>query len=159
MRQSHIIRFKPLLVSVAISVAVGALAGFLSKDNMAFYQSLNRPPLSPPAIVFPIVWTILYVLMGISAYLIWVSDSPRKSRALRIYSAQLAVNFIWPILFFNLQALLFSFFWLLLLWVLIIFMIYEFYQIRPAAAWLQIPYLLWVTFAGYLNYATWLLNR
>ncbi|MBE7043676.1 MAG: tryptophan-rich sensory protein [Ruminococcaceae bacterium] len=126
---------------------------------MEQFAQLNQPPLSPPGWLFPVVWTILYTLMGISSYLIQQSDSPDKNTALRLYGIQLAVNFFWPILFFRFQAYLLSFFWILLLWVLIIVMIVQFYKIKPIAGLLQIPYLLWVTFATYLNLAIYLLNR
>lgn len=153
------IKWKPLLLSILISLGVGGLAGFLTKGSMDMYNSLILPSLSPPPVVFPIVWTILFLLMGISAYLIAVSNSPDKQKALIYYGVQLAVNFLWPIIFFNWNAYLFAFIWLVLLWVLIVLMIRSFYPINKAAAYLQIPYLLWVTFAGYLNLAVYLLNR
>lgn len=152
------IKIKPLLVSLLISLGVGAIAGFLTSNSREIYQSLNLPALSPPGVVFPIVWTILYTLMGISAYLIYTSSSPGKDRALNIYALQLALNFIWPLLFFGAQQYLLSFIWILILWVAIIAMIAVFYKVSPAAAYLQIPYLLWVTFAAYLNLSVFLLN-
>lgn len=152
------IQWKPLIVSLIISLGVGALSAAASMNSKDVYAMLNKPPLSPPAIVFPIVWTILFILMGISAYLIFVSNSSNKKSALTVYAVQLIVNFFWPILFFGQHAYLFSFFWLLLLWVLVIVMIVQFYRIKPLAAYLQIPYLLWVTFAGYLNIMIYFLN-
>ena len=121
---------------------------------------VNKPPLSPPAFLFPIVWTILYILMGISAYLIIKSDAnlEEKTKALKIYIYQLIVNFLWPIFFFNLKWYFFSFLWILLLWVLIIVMIREFSRISKTAGYLLVPYLLWVTFATYLTFAIWVLN-
>lgn len=148
-----------LIVSILISVGVGAAAALLSRNSMDVYQNLVQPPLSPPGWLFPVVWTILYILMGISAYLIYVSDSPYKNSALKIYAAQLAVNFLWTIIFFNLEMYLFAFLWLLLLLVLIILMIRSFAKISKTAAYLQLPYLLWVIFAGYLNLGIYLLNR
>lgn len=153
------IRIKPLLISLLISLGVGGISGWLTKDSMEVYQQANQPPLSPPGIVFPIVWTILFALMGISAYLIYLSSSPQRGRALGLYAAQLVVNFLWPIFFFNCQWYFFSFLWLLFLWVLILAMIITFYPISKPAALLQIPYLLWVTFAGYLNLGVALLNH
>lgn len=150
---------KALIVSILISVGVGAAAALLSGNSMDVYQNLVQPPLSPPGWLFPVVWTILYILMGISAYLIYVSDSPYKNSALKIYAAQLAVNFLWTIIFFNLEMYLFAFLWLLLLLVLIILMIRSFAKISKTAAYLQLPYLLWVIFAGYLNLGIYLLNR
>ncbi len=152
---------KALIISLLISLGVGALSGFLTKDSMKIFESLTKSALSPPGVAFPIVWTVLFILMGVSAYLVWTSDAPRiqKQRALTVYGVQLAANFLWSIIFFNLDAYLFAFIWLLLLWVLIIAMIYLFSKISKPAAYLQIPYLLWVSFAGYLNFAIYLLNK
>lgn len=153
------INWKSLLLSLLISLGVGTLSGFLTKGNIGRYQAANHPPLSPPAGVFPVVWTILYILMAISAYLIYESGLDCRRSALTVYGAQLAVNFFWPLIFFNLQAYLFAFLWLILLWVLVFIMIRLFYRCRRIAALLQIPYLLWLTFAGYLNCGVWILNR
>ena len=152
---------KALIISLLISLGVGALSGFLTKDSMKTFESLVKPALSPPGFIFPIVWTLLFILMGVSAYLVWTSDAPRiqKQRALAVYGVQLAINFLWSIIFFNLDAYLFAFVWLLLLWLMIILMIYLFKKISRPAAYLQIPYLLWVSFAGYLNLAIYLLNK
>lgn len=155
----HVLKWKPLLISLIISLGVGALAGFLTMANVDLYKNLELPPLSPPAAVFPIVWTVLYLLMGISAYMIYTSNAEGRSTALKIYAAQLIVNFFWSLLFFNSEDYLFSFLWLSLLWILIILMIVSFYRVNKCAAYLQIPYLLWVTFAGYLNLGIYSLNR
>ena len=152
------IRWKPLLIQFAISLGVAGLSALSTMNSMGLYQSLNRPPLSPPGCLFGVVWTILFVLMGLSAYLVWITDSEDKKPALRLYGIQLAVNFVWSILFFCLQAYWFAFLWLLLLWVLIIAMIIAFMKVSFPAAMLQIPYLLWVTFAGYLSLFVALLN-
>lgn len=154
-----VIKLKPLIMSILIPLAVGGLAALLTMGQMDIYQTLTRPPLSPPSILFPIVWSILYLLMGISSYFIYISDSPIKGSALSVYAVQLAVNFIWPILFFNLQNYLLSFIWLVLLWVLVLLMIILFCKIKPLAGILQIPYLVWITFAGYLNLAIYFLNK
>ncbi|MBE6929156.1 MAG: tryptophan-rich sensory protein [Clostridia bacterium] len=151
-------KVKSLVLSVAISLGVGTLAGFLTRGSSAVYESLTQPPLSPPAIVFPIVWSILYVLMGISAYLVWETKDPARMRALAVYGVQLAVNFVWPLLFFNAQMFTLSFAWLLLLWGLALWMLLAFHRIRPAAGLLQIPYLVWLSFAAYLNLGVALLN-
>ena len=108
-------------------------------------------------LAFPIVWTILYVLMGIASYLVYTSNLPDRT-ALTVYAIQLIFNFMWSIFFFNMQWYLFAFFWLILLWLLILYTIRLFYQISRPAGYLMIPYLLWVTFAGYLNYAIYLMN-
>ena len=154
-------KYKPYLSSVLLACAVGALSGFLSRNGMQEFQtSVLKPPLTPPPIFFPIVWTILYVLMGLGAALVAQSPSGRSQRtALRIYVLQLAVNFFWSVLFFNLQGYLGAFIWLCLLWVWVLVMIRGFWRIRPMAGILQLPYLAWITFAGYLNFGVWYLNR
>ena len=152
---------KLLIKSIALPLLVGIVSGLLTRNAMSQFRLLNQPPLSPPAWLFPVVWTILYTLMGVSAYLIQTSDASEeeKSDALAIYYYQLIVNFLWPVFFFNFGWYLFSFFWLLLLWTLVIWMIWRFDKINKVAAYLNIPYLLWLTFAGYLNFAIWWLNR
>ncbi len=145
-----------LTISILIPLTVGALSSLLS-GNMSV-ATYNQPSITPPAILFPIVWTILYILMGISSYLIFSSDSPHKTNALKTYSLQLFFNFFWSILFFGFSQYLLAFIWLLMLIVLIIVMIYQFYQINPLAAYLQIPYLLWCTFAAVLNFMVYRLN-
>jgi translocator protein len=158
MRKTGNIQWKALIISIAIPLAAGAVSGLISGSNMANYQQLNQPALSPPGFLFPIVWTILYILMGISAYLIYISDSPRKKPALTVYGLQLVVNLLWSPIFFGLQQYWFAFVWLVLLWLLIIWMIWLFRKIDKTAAWLQLPYLVWVTFAGYLNLAVAMMN-
>lgn len=153
------IKWKELFISIGLALGVGAIAGYLTKDSMTIYQQLEKSALSPPGWVFPVVWTILYILMGISAYLIYVSDSEEKDRAISLYVLQLFLNFSWSIIFFNMEAYLFAFVVLVLLWVIIFLMIRSFYEINKIAGLLQIPYLLWVTIAGYLNLSIYLLNR
>ena len=155
------IRLKPLLLNLLFPLAVGGLSALISGGGMETFQSLNQPPLSPPGWLFPIVWTILFLLMGIASYLVSTSDAPRGQARFvkKIYAAQLIVNFFWPILFFNLQQYLLAFFWLILLWVLILKTLLSFYKISKPAGYLLLPYLLWVTFAGYLNLGVFLLNR
>ncbi len=119
----------------------------------------EKPPLTPPGIVFPIVWSILYLLMGIGAARVYRTPaSNARSKALGVFLLQLVVNFFWSILFFNAKAYGFALLWLLLLWGMIIWMIRLFYRVDRPAAWMQVPYLLWVTFAAYLNYGVWMLN-
>lgn len=145
---------------IAATEAIGALAGFLTRDGVKVYQATAvKPPLTPPPVVFPIVWSILFVLMGISAARIYLSPpSADRSRSLTLYAVQLAFNFLWSILFFGLHFYGGALLWLLALWLLILWMIVSFRKVDPAAAWLQIPYLLWVTFAAYLNFGVWRLN-
>ena len=146
-------------VSIAVALGVGSLSALLTSGSMDIYSSVETPSLSPPSIVFPIVWTILFTLMGISAARVYIANGYKRNNALTVYAVQLAVNFCWSIIFFNMRAFLFAFIWLILLWGLIIVMIKGFYKHDKTAAYLQIPYLLWVTFAGYLNFGIYWLNR
>lgn len=146
-----------LIIAILIPIAVGTLSAFFS-ENMLLYSKLNKPSLSPPGFIFPIVWIILYILMGISSYIIYESDSPEKRKALETYSLQLFFNFWWSIIFFRFSLYLFAFLWLLALIFLISVMIYRFYQIKPISSYLQIPYLLWCLFAAYLNFMIYRLN-
>lgn len=149
---------KTLIISILIPLLTGGLAGLLTSKSMVIYKHLNLPPLSPPGFIFPIVWTILYILMGIGAYFIIISDSSTRTEALRAYALQLVLNFLWTIVFFNMRNFFLAFIILIALWALIIKMIITFKEIKPLAGYLQIPYLLWVTFAGYLNFMVFILN-
>ncbi len=151
---------KRLIICLAIPLVVGGAAGLLTMNSMEAFETLNQPPLSPPGWLFPVVWTVLYVLMGIASYLVSVSDAPHeeKARALWTYGIQLAFNFLWPIAFFNLKWYLFAFLWLVILWILILITALRFGRIRKPAGYLLVPYLLWVAFAGYLNLGIYLLN-
>ncbi|MBR3867207.1 MAG: tryptophan-rich sensory protein [Butyricicoccus sp.] len=141
--------------------AVGALAGWLTREGTEIFNlSVAEPPFSPPAAIFPIVWTILYLLMGIGAARIAMAPpSDARSRSLTLYLVQLFFNFLWPFVFFNLQWYGAAFLWLIALWLLVFFMIQSFRAVDPSAAALQLPYLIWLTFAAYLNLGVWLLNR
>ena len=145
---------------IGLSEAVGVLAGLLTRSSTEIYsQTIMKPPLSPPAVVFPIVWTILYALMGISAARVRLAPSSKEQqRATNLFIAQLVVNFFWSLFFFNLQAFGFAFIWLIFLWVLVLLLIVASYKVDPVAAWLLIPYLIWITFAAYLNAGVFLLN-
>lgn len=145
---------------IVLCEAVGLLSGLLSKEGINAYNSMViKPPFTPPAWVFPVVWTILFALMGISAARITLSEpSTARSRGLNLFIAQLVVNFFWPLFFFNLQAFGFALFWLLLLWILVLLTILQFWQVDQTAAWLLTPYLAWLTFAAVLNAAVWLTN-
>lgn len=153
-------QWKPYLLGILFTEAVGGLAGLLTRNATEIYSStIVKPVLSPPAIVFPIVWAILYALMGIGAARVWMAPpSPERTRALRLFLLQLGFNFFWSILFFNFQAFGLSFLWIAVLWILILRMILAFYEVDHLAAWLQLPYLLWVLFAAYLNFGVWKLN-
>lgn len=145
---------------IVLAEAVGGLSGWLTREGTKIYNAtIQQPPLSPPSIVFPIVWGILFALMGIGAARIYASPaSSARSRSLLLFFIQLAFNFFWSIIFFNLQNFGFALLWLIALWVLILLMILSYRKVDPLAAWLQVPYLLWVTFAVYLNFGVWLLN-
>lgn len=146
-----------LIIFILIPLAAGSLSALLS-GNSAAYLALNKPPLSPPSFLFPIVWTILYILLGISSYIIYESETPEKNKALRLYFIQLFFNFFWSIFFFGFSMYFFAFLWLLVLIILIVLMIYQFHKISPVAAYLQIPYLIWCLFAAYLNFMIYQLN-
>ena len=145
---------------IVLAEAIGALSGWLTRKGVKVYNAtVEQPPLSPPSIVFPIVWGILFVLMGIGAARIYLAPaSNARSRSLLLFLVQLVFNFFWSIIFFNWQAFGFASLWLIALWVLILLMILSFRKVDKPAAWLQIPYLLWVTFAAYLNFGVWMLN-
>lgn len=152
-------QLKKRLICLAIPLAVGGLAALLS-GGMASYKQLAQPPLSPPGWVFPIVWSILYLLMGEASYRILTSGQAagKIKTALIAYGVQLLLNFLWPLLFFGQELYLTAFFLLVLLWVAIFVTIRLFAQIDRRAADLLLPYLIWVTFAGYLNFGVYLLN-
>ena len=153
------INWKKLLICLAIPLAVGGLGALLS-GGMSDYGAMVKPHLSPPGWVFPIAWSILYLLMGYASYRILESDASKEQikKALFLYGIQLLANFIWPLLFFGGGWFLLSFFWLILLWVLIYLTIRAFSKIDETAGNLLIPYILWVTFAAYLNFGIYLLN-
>ncbi len=149
------------IIAIAVPLATGGLSALLTKDNMNIYGEISTPPLSPPSFLFPVVWTLLYILMGVSSAFIWLQRKDEKEKAdnaLLIYAASLVFNFIWSLIFFNFRLYLFSFIWLVCLLVLIILTIVSYRRLCPVAAYLQIPYALWVAFAGYLNFGIWLLN-
>lgn len=154
------IDFKKLIVAVAIPLAVGGLSALISGNSMEKFSQMNQPPLSPPGWLFPVVWSILYVLMGIASYLVLESNADHKAvvNALTFYGVQLFFNFLWSILFFNFELYFIAFVWLIVLWILILITTILFSKISKPAAYLMIPYLLWVAFAGYLNLGVAILN-
>ena len=150
-------KFKIYFKTILIPVLVGGIVGFLISGSID-YNSLVKPFLSPPSMTFPIVWTFLYILMGIS-YGLLASNSLVDSKINSIYYLQLFFNALWPISFFLLKWRLLAFIWIIILAILIIIMIARFYEKHKTAAWLQVPYLLWTLFATYLNFGVYLLNR
>ena len=150
-------KVKIYIKSILIPVIIGGIVGLITSKSID-YNSLVKPFLSPPSILFPIVWTVLYILMGVS-YGIWKNKDLNDSKVKFVYYLQLFVNALWSILFFTLKWRLFSFLWILLLDILVIIMIYRFYNKNKISGLLQIPYLIWILFASYLNLAIYLLNR
>ena len=146
-----------LIISILIPLTVGTMSALFS-GNMSSYSILNKPAFSPPGFIFPVVWTILYILMGASSYIVYFSNSSNKSKALLLYCIQLFFNFCWTIIFFGLDLFLFAFIWLIALIFIIIIMIRQFLIVNPLSAYLQIPYLIWCIFAAYLNFYIFLLN-
>lgn len=152
------IKVKPLIISLLISLGGGTLVSFLTRNSMSLYDYILMPKFSPPPFLFPVVWTVLYVLMGISSYMIYESGSYLKEKALTVYFVQLAINFLWPFVFFGGRMFYLAFAILVALWAFVIYMIKLFYAIKPLAAYLNIPYILWLTFAAYLNLSIAILN-
>ena len=164
MQQTTAKKVKVYAVAIAIPLAVGGLSAFLTADNMNLYSEIITPPLAPPSILFPIVWTLLYVLMGISSGMIWQRREDDMintdiDKGISFYALSLAFNFCWSIIFFNFREFLIAFIWLLLLLYLTVRTVISYKKVYPVAAYLQIPYVVWLAFAGYLNLAIWILNR
>lgn len=153
-------RWKSYAAWIALAEGTGALAGFLTREGMKFFNTaVEKPPLTPPPIVFPVAWGVLYLLMGVGAARIWLRPvSKSRSRSLWLFLTQLAVNFIWTLVFFNLRFYGTAFFILVGLWTLILLMILAFRNEDVPAAWMQVPYLIWVLFAAYLNRGVWGIN-
>lgn len=149
---------KKLLFYIITTILIGVIPSIFVFKSMNVYNSLNRPPLSPPPIVFPIAWTILYMLMGISIYIIMQSKRKLKKNARLIYYIQLITNALWSPIFFGFEEYFLAFLWILMLIVFVITMIFTFYKISKKAAYIQIPYLLWLLFASYLNFGVFVLN-
>lgn len=155
-----------LIIAIAIPLAVGMLSSFITKDAMMSFNAMKKPPLAPPGILFPIAWTILYILMGISSYIIYAYDAQNdasslnlKNKCLSIYAIQLFFNFFWSIIFFKFKLYIFAFAWLAILWILVFKLMKESKKISKVASYLLIPYLAWMTFAAYLNIGIIILNN
>ena len=154
-----------LIVAIVIPLAVGMLSSFITKDAMISFNSMKKPPLAPPGILFPIAWTILYILMGISSYIIYAYDTKKdtlslnlKNKCLSLYAIQLFFNFFWSIIFFKFKLYIFAFAWLAILWILVFKLMKESKKISKVAPYLLIPYLAWMAFAAYLNISIALIN-
>ena len=153
-----------MAIYLAVTLAVGMLSGFLIRDAQSSYLALNQPPLSPPPIVFPIVWTVLYVLMALAAFrthraLKQSGELSRVRYLVFLYTLQLAMNAIWPQIFFHTDQYLFAFIWLLVLLAVLIVLQVLYYRTDKIACWMMLPYVLWTVFAGYLTIGVYLLNR
>ncbi len=153
------INIKKLLLFIAIPLAVGISASLICMDDFGLFRSLDQPPLSPPAWAFPVVWSILYILMGISSYIVYSKQHTLVSQCMKIYFIQLFVNFIWTVLFFKLKQYLFAFLWIMVLLFAVAKMTICFCGTDKKAGLLQLPYIAWVFFAGYLNIAIYYLNK
>lgn len=153
------IKWKPLACSIAIPLALGWLAGFLTKDSMEIYAQLNKPAMALPGYVFQVIWLVLFVLLGIASYIIYVSNSPERERALQLYGINLVLIFIWPIIFFLFQSYYVAFIIEIILWGVAFTMVTMFTQISRLAGWILLPYFIWVTYAAYLNFQIILLNH
>lgn len=152
------INWKKLVIIILITFIVGSFFSWFTMNNMETFKELEKP-INVPGVLFPVVWSILYLLMSISCYIVTESNNPNKNKGFIIYAVQLIINSLWSLIFFGFESYLFAFVWLLLLLISIIWMIAVFYKIDKKAGFLQIPYLLWVVFAGYLNLGIYLLNR
>ncbi len=151
----------PYLIGILIPVGVGTLAALLTRNSMEIYGVLKTPPLAPPAFLFPIVWTVLYILMGISSTTVYLgreSDPAAANLGLRRYFASLVFNFLWSIIFFNIRSPLAALVTIFVLLYLIITTVVSYKKVSPLAAYLQIPYVIWVAFAAYLNAGIYFLN-
>lgn len=155
-----------MFVAIVIPITVGMLSSFITKDAMMSFNAMKKPPLAPPGILFPIAWTILYILMGISSYIIYVYDAKNdktilniKNKCLLLYAIQLVFNFFWSIIFFKFKLYIFAFAWLVILWILVFNLMIDSKKISKVASYLLIPYLAWMTFAGYLNIGIAVLNK
>ena len=157
-----IIKFdlKKLILSLLPPIAVGGIASLITRGDMDIYKTIKKPPLAPPGIVFPIVWTVLYILMGISFYLVWTSHASYKEKrnAFIVYFISLALNFIWSPVFFSLQKFILAFIILVLLFISVAIYVTLYYRIHKTAGLLQIPYIIWLIIAAYLNLTIALLN-
>lgn len=145
------------MISLLIPLSAGGVSAMLTKGSMKVFETIEKPLFAPPGWLFPVVWSILYLLMGAASYIVITSGKPFR-RAMTAYYAQLICNFIWPLIFFNMGAYLLSFIWLIALVILVSATIILFYKIAKAAALLILPYMLWLLFAGYLNWGIYMLN-
>ena len=150
--------WRSLLLLLALTLGPGTLVGLLTQRDSSFYSGLSKPFFAPPGWVFPVAWALLYAAMATAMWLVLRAQGQDRFLLLGLYAGQLAVNLIWPYLFFTQQALGLAFFWLILLWMLVAIMLYQFFRQSRAAGWLILPYQLWLTFAAVLNFCIARLN-
>lgn len=150
--------WRSLLLLIGSTLGAGALVGFLTQRDSRFYEELSKPFFAPPDWVFPVAWAILYAAMATAMWFVLRTQSRDRRLMLGLYISQLAVNLVWPWLFFMQQALGLAFFWLILLWMLVAIMLYHFFRESRIAGWLIVPYQLWLTFAAVLNFCLARLN-
>lgn len=152
------IKWKKFIIITLVTFLVGSFFSLFTMNNMETFKELSKP-INVPGIVFPIVWSILYLLMSISYYIVSESNDKNKDEAKMFYIVQLIINSLWSLIFFGFEAYLLSFIWIIILLIAVIVMIINFYKVNKTAAYLQIPYVFWILFAGYLNLGIYLLNR
>ena len=155
------IKVGTLIASIAVPVIVGSLSAVLTSSSMKQYNAMPKPPMAPPAYLFPIVWTILYIMMGVAFYYVWTTEADEglRDRAVMYYAIQLGMNFFWSILFFSLSLYLFSYFWLLGMLLITVLCTVCFFRMRMVSGAMMLPYILWLSFASYLNCAAYILNK
>lgn len=149
---------KYLIPCLILSIGTGGLAAIIISGNIYYYDMLDKPPLAPMPMLFPIVWTVLYILMGIAHYVVHISTSAERQNSVKLYYTQLVFNFLWPILFFKFKMLFLSVICILVLLIFVLKTVKSFYKISHTAGNLMIPYTVWLIFATYLNIGVWILN-
>ena len=147
-----------IILAIIIPLAVGGLSALITMNQMELFETVAKPPLAPPRWLFPVAWTILYILMGIASYLLYIADTEEGREALVLYGVQLFFNFFWSIIFFNLEAYCFALIWLFIMWIIILLLLIKSKKVDERAFWLLLPYFIWTTFAFYLNFGIAILN-
>ena len=147
-----------IILAIIIPLAVGGLSALITMNQMDLFETVAKPPLAPPRWLFPVAWTILYILMGIASYLLYIADTQEGREALVLYGVQLFFNFFWSIIFFNLEAYWFALIWLFIMWIIILLLLIKSRKVDERAFWLLLPYFIWTTFAFYLNFGIAVIN-
>ena len=147
-----------IILAILIPLLVGGISALITMNQMELFETVAKPPLAPPRWLFPVAWTILYILMGIASYLLYIADTQEGREALVLYGVQLFFNFFWSIIFFNLEAYWFALIWLFIMWIIILLLLIKSRKVDEIAFWLLLPYFIWTTFAFYLNFGIAVLN-